>query len=67
MVDWGLARQIAALAAGRGTEEEPPFDAAALSVEMEPAVAGYTRLALASTSSHISGVETVGRSRALSE
>ena len=40
MVDWGLARQIAALAAGRGTEEEPPFDAAALSVEMEPAVAG---------------------------
>src|SRR3954451_3900706 len=48
MVDWGLARQIAALAAGRGTEEEPPFDAAALSIEMEPAVAGYTRLALAS-------------------
>src|SRR4051794_22734688 len=48
MVDWGLARQIAALAAGRGTEEEPPFDAAALSLEMEPAVAGYTRLALSS-------------------
>ena len=48
MVDWGLARQIAALAAGRGTEEEPPFDAAALSVEMEPAVAGYSRLALSS-------------------
>jgi coenzyme F420 biosynthesis associated uncharacterized protein len=47
MVDWGLARQIAAFAAGRGTEEELPFDAAALSVEMEPAVAGYTRLALA--------------------
>ena len=46
MVDWGLARQIAGLAAGRGTEEAPPFDAAALSVEMEPAVAGYTRLAL---------------------
>jgi coenzyme F420 biosynthesis associated uncharacterized protein len=46
MVDWGLARQIAALAAGRGADEEPPFDAAALSVEMEPAVAGYTRLAL---------------------
>ena len=43
MVDWGLARQIAALAAGRGTEEPPPFDAVALSVEMEPAVAGYTR------------------------
>jgi coenzyme F420 biosynthesis associated uncharacterized protein len=48
MVDWGLARQIAALAAGRGTEEEPPFDPVALSVEMEPAVAGYTRLALGS-------------------
>jgi coenzyme F420 biosynthesis associated uncharacterized protein len=48
MVDWGLARQIAALAAGRGTEEAPPFDAAVLSAEMEPAVAGYTRLALAS-------------------
>jgi coenzyme F420 biosynthesis associated uncharacterized protein len=45
MIDWGLARQIAALAAGRGTDEEPPFDAAALSVEMEPAVAGYTHLA----------------------
>jgi len=47
MVDWGLARQIAGLAAGRGGEEPPPFDAVALSVEMEPAVAGYTRLALA--------------------
>jgi coenzyme F420 biosynthesis associated uncharacterized protein len=48
MVDWGLARQIAALAAGRSTEEGPPFDAAALSLEMEPVVAGYTRLALSS-------------------
>jgi coenzyme F420 biosynthesis associated uncharacterized protein len=48
MVDWGLARQIASLAAGRGTEEEPPFDAAALSREMEAPVAAYTRLALAS-------------------
>src|SRR3712207_469088 len=48
MVDWGLARQIAALAAGSGTEEEPPFDAAALALEMEGPVAGYTRLALAS-------------------
>ena len=47
MVEWGLARQIAALAAGRGTEEAPPFDVVALSAEMEPAVAGYTRLALA--------------------
>ena len=46
MVDWGLARQIASLAAGRGGEEEPPFDAVALSLEMEPVVAGYTRLAL---------------------
>src|SRR5215207_8234771 len=48
MVDWGLARQIAALAAGRGTGEAPPFDAAALSAEMEGPVARYTRLALAS-------------------
>jgi coenzyme F420 biosynthesis associated uncharacterized protein len=47
MVDWGLARQIASLAAGRGTEEEPPFDAAALSREMEGPVAAYTGLALA--------------------
>ena len=47
MVDWALARRIAELSAGRGTEEEPPFDAARLSVEMEGAVAGYTRLALA--------------------
>jgi coenzyme F420 biosynthesis associated uncharacterized protein len=50
MVDWGLARQIAALAAGRGTEEPPPFDAVALSREMEPVVAGYTGLALAAPS-----------------
>jgi coenzyme F420 biosynthesis associated uncharacterized protein len=48
MVDWGLARQIAALAAGRGMSEAPPFDAAALAVEMEGPVAAYTRLALAS-------------------
>ena len=47
MVEWALARQIAALAAGRGTEEEPPFDVVALSAEMEGPVAGYTRLALA--------------------
>src|SRR5215212_4842584 len=47
MVDWGLARQIAALAAGRGAQEEAPaFDAVALSAEMEGPVAGYTRLAL---------------------
>ena len=50
MVDWGLAQQIAALAAGRGTEEPPPFDAVALSREMEPIVAGYTGLALAAPS-----------------
>jgi coenzyme F420 biosynthesis associated uncharacterized protein len=48
MVDWGLARQIAALAAGRGGEGAVPFDAAALSAEMEPAVARYTGLALGS-------------------
>jgi len=48
MVDWGLARQIAALAVGRGTEEAAPFDAVALSAEMEGPVASYTRLALAS-------------------
>jgi coenzyme F420 biosynthesis associated uncharacterized protein len=47
MVDWGLARTIARFAAGQGTEEGPPFDAVALSAEMEPAVAGYTRLSLA--------------------
>ena len=47
MVDWGMARQIARLAAGRGSEEAAPFDAVALSAEMEPAVAGYTRLTLA--------------------
>ena len=48
MVDWGLARQIAALAAGRGSDGAVPFDAAALSAEMEPAVARYTGLALGS-------------------
>src|SRR5215211_9063529 len=46
MVDWALARRIAQLSAGRAPEETPPFDAAVLSVEMEGAVAGYTRLAL---------------------
>jgi coenzyme F420 biosynthesis associated uncharacterized protein len=47
MVDWGLARQIAGLAAGRGSEESAPFDVLALAGEMEGPVAGYTRLALA--------------------
>ena len=47
MVDWGLARQIASLAAGRGSDEPVPFDAGALSAEMEAPVAGYTQLALA--------------------
>ncbi len=47
MVDLTLARRIARLAAGNGTEEEPPFDAVALSAEMEGPVASYTRLALA--------------------
>ena len=46
MVDWSLARQIARLAAGQGSEDPPPFDAAALSAEMEGSVAGYTGLAL---------------------
>jgi coenzyme F420 biosynthesis associated uncharacterized protein len=48
MVDWTLARRIAQLAAGSGSEEEPPFDAAVLSAEMEGPVAGYTKLALTS-------------------
>jgi coenzyme F420 biosynthesis associated uncharacterized protein len=48
MVDWTLARRIAGLAAGQGTEGAPPFDAAVLSAEMEGPVASYTRLALAS-------------------
>jgi coenzyme F420 biosynthesis associated uncharacterized protein len=48
MVDWGLARQIAALAAGRGSEEDLPFDPVPLSREMEGPVAAYTRLALTS-------------------
>jgi len=47
MVDWGLARRIASLAAGRGSEEPPPFDAASLAIEMEAPVAAYTQLALA--------------------
>jgi coenzyme F420 biosynthesis associated uncharacterized protein len=58
MVDWGLARQIAGLAAGRGSEEEPPFDAEALSREMEGPVAAYTGLAL---SSPTPAAEVVGR------
>jgi coenzyme F420 biosynthesis associated uncharacterized protein len=45
MVDWGLARQVAALAAGSGTEGKPPFDVVGLSAEMEGPVAAYTRLA----------------------
>jgi coenzyme F420 biosynthesis associated uncharacterized protein len=48
MVDWGLARQIARLAAGRGSEEPPPFDAVGLSAQMEEPVAAYTCLSLAS-------------------
>ena len=47
MVDWELARRIASLAAGRGSEEPPPFDAVVLATEMEAPVAGYTQLALA--------------------
>jgi coenzyme F420 biosynthesis associated uncharacterized protein len=48
MVDWTLARRIAGLAAGQGTEGAPPFDAAVHSAEMEGPVAAYTQLALAS-------------------
>jgi coenzyme F420 biosynthesis associated uncharacterized protein len=48
MVDWGLARQIARLAAGRGSDEPPPFDAVGLSAEMEEPVAVYTSLSLVS-------------------
>jgi coenzyme F420 biosynthesis associated uncharacterized protein len=58
MVDWGLARQVARLAAGSGTDAELPFDAVALSAEMEAPVAGYTRLALASQAP---GAEVVSR------
>jgi coenzyme F420 biosynthesis associated uncharacterized protein len=46
MVDWSLAQQVARLAAGGGTDEPPPFDAAALSAEMDGPVAGYTGLTL---------------------
>src|SRR5215212_12077992 len=64
MVDWGLARQIASLAAGRGTEEAPPFDAVALSLEMEPVVAGrlHERLAFAGP---LAGALRVGASATL--
>jgi coenzyme F420 biosynthesis associated uncharacterized protein len=58
MVDWSLAQQVARLAAGGGSEGEPPFDAAALSAEMEGPVAGYTRLALATP---MPPAEVVGR------
>src|SRR5687767_1938845 len=58
MVDWGLARRIASLAAGQGSEEAPPFDAAVLSAEMEAPVAAYTGLAL---SSPTPATEVVGR------
>jgi coenzyme F420 biosynthesis associated uncharacterized protein len=58
MVDWTLARRIAQLAAGQGSEEEPPFDAAVLSREMEGPVAAYTGLAL---STPTPPAEVVGR------
>lgn len=44
MVDWSIARTLARLAAGVGEAEEPPFDVAALCLEMEPHVAEYTGL-----------------------
>ena len=58
MVDWALARRIAGLAAGQGSEEAPPFDAAQLSLEMEAPVEAYTGLTL---SSPTPPAEVVGR------
>ncbi|MGH3102312.1 MAG: zinc-dependent metalloprotease [Thermoleophilia bacterium] len=48
MVDWSLARQVARLAARGGDMGEPGFDVRASCAEMEPYVAGYTGLVLAS-------------------
>ena len=48
MVDWSLARQVARLAARGGDAVEPGFDVRASCAEMEPYVAGYTGLVLAS-------------------
>ena len=48
MVDWSLARQVARLAARGDDTGEPGFDVRASCVEMEPYVAGYTGLVLAS-------------------
>jgi coenzyme F420 biosynthesis associated uncharacterized protein len=58
MVDWSLARQVARLAAGSGDEGPPQADVAALCVEMEEHVAGYTGL---SPGSPVPGAELVGR------
>jgi coenzyme F420 biosynthesis associated uncharacterized protein len=58
MVDWSLARQVARLAAGSGDEGPPQADVAALCVEMEGHVAGYTGLSLGSPSPP---AELVGR------
>ena len=44
MVDWSLARQVARFAAGSAPDERVDADLTALSAEMEPHVAGYTRL-----------------------
>jgi coenzyme F420 biosynthesis associated uncharacterized protein len=58
MVDWSLARQVARLAAGSGDEGPPQADVAALCVEMEEHVAGYTGL---SPGSPVPAAELVGR------
>jgi coenzyme F420 biosynthesis associated uncharacterized protein len=47
MVDWSLARRVARLAAGGGHAAELPFDVRESCAQMEPYVAGYTRLVLA--------------------
>jgi putative hydrolase len=44
MVDWSLARQVARFAAGSAPDARLQADLVALSAEMEPHVAGYTRL-----------------------
>jgi coenzyme F420 biosynthesis associated uncharacterized protein len=58
MVDWSLARQVARFAAGPDRPADPGVDLAALAAEMEPEVAGYTRLELGSP---VPGPELVGR------
>jgi coenzyme F420 biosynthesis associated uncharacterized protein len=60
MVDWGLARTIARFAAGSDQPVASGSDLVALSGEMEPLVAGYTRLRPAAP---VPPAEVVGRAR----